>query len=52
MSKWIVKPRDFEIDLVKYQVKLTHVIKEDDPIFSETGIKLPTKKKVIKSKII
>ncbi len=52
MSKWIVKPRDFELDLVKYQVKPSHVNKDDDPLHSEKAIKMPAKKKVIKSKNI
>ena len=52
MSKWIVKQRDFELDLVKYQIKPSHVNKDHDPLQSDKAIKIPAKKKILKSKII
>jgi len=47
--KWQVKMRDYELDTVKYQAKLSPVLADQDPLNTEV-IKLPTKKKIIKSK--
>lgn len=49
-AKWIVKTRDYELDQVKYQMKMIPILRDQDPLNSEI-IKLPVKKKIIKSKI-
>lgn len=49
-SKWKIKPRDYEIDLIKYEVKLNSVQKDQDPLSIDIT-KLPAKKQIIKSKL-
>jgi hypothetical protein len=49
-SKWIIKTRDFELDYVKFKAKLNHITREEDPLIAEGDIKIPVKKKIIKSK--
>jgi len=46
--KWEVRMRDYELDAVKYQAKLTPVMADGDPLSSDV-IKLPAKKKIIRS---
>lgn len=46
-GKWIVKPRDYELDQVKFKAKLQPVLKDQDPLNAEV-IKMPVKKKIIK----
>jgi hypothetical protein len=46
--KWQVRMRDYELDTVKYQAKLTQVLADQDPLNTDV-IKLPAKKKFIKS---
>ena len=48
-TKWIVKSRDYELDQVKHQIKMTPILKDQDPLNSDI-IKLPSNKKIIKSK--
>ncbi len=50
-NKWKIKSRDYELEQVKYQVKGTPVMKDQDPLISEE-LKLPQRKKIIKSKIV
>lgn len=45
MSKWIPKVRDYELDQVKYQIKLSPLLHDQDPLNSEI-IKMPAKKKI------
>ncbi len=47
-SKWIIKPRDYELDLVKFQVKSSPIMRDQDPLNSDE-IKVPVKKTKIKS---
>lgn len=51
INKWIIKFRDYELEQVKYQVKGTPILRDQDPLISEE-LKLPQRKKIIKSKFI
>jgi hypothetical protein len=49
-NKWIVKNRDFELEGVKYNAKLTPINKEENPLIAEGDIKMLVKKKFVKRK--
>jgi hypothetical protein len=51
-NKWIIKTRDFELESVKYRAKMIQIAREDDPLIAEGDIKIPVKKKFVKSKQI
>jgi hypothetical protein len=50
-NKWLIKNRDFELENVKYLAKMTQITREEDPLVVEGEIKIPVKKKFVKSKI-
>ena len=52
-QRWIVKERNFELDVVKYQVKLNPVLKDQDPLKVDLGnLDIIKKKKAQKKNII
>ena len=52
-QKWIVKDRNFELDVVKYQVKLNPVLKDQDPLKVDLGnLEIIKKKKAQKKNIV
>ena len=52
-QRWIVKERNFELDTVKYQVKLNPVFKDQDPLRVDLGnLDIIKKKKAQKKNII
>ena len=52
-QRWIVKERNFELDAVKYQVKLNPVFKDQDPLRVDLGnLDIIKKKKAQKKNII
>ena len=51
-QRWIVKERNFELDAVKYQVKLNPSFKEQDPLRVDLGnLEIIKKKKAQKKNI-
>ena len=50
-QRWIVKERNFELDTVKYQVKLNPVLKDQDPLKVDLGNLDIIKKKKAQKKI-
>jgi hypothetical protein len=50
-AKWIVKQRDYELENVKYQMKLNEVNRDQDPL-SVAEIKMPVKKTIKKGNTI
>ena len=52
-QRWIVKERNFELDAVKYQVKLNPVLKDQDPLKVDLGnLDIIKKKKAQKKNIV
>ena len=52
-QRWIVKERNFELDTVKYQVKLNPVLKDQDPLKVDLGnLDIIKKKKAQKKNIV
>ena len=52
-QRWIVKDRNFELDAVKYQVKLNPVLKDQDPLKVDLGnLDIIKKKKAQKKNIV
>ena len=49
--RWMVKDRNFELDVVKYQTKLTPILKDQDPLKVDLGnLDIIKKKKAQKKK--
>ena len=52
-QRWMVKDRNFELDVVKYQVKLNPVLKDQDPLKVDLGnLDIVKKKKAQKKNIV
>ena len=52
-QRWIVKERNFELDVVKYQVKLNPVLKDQDPLRVDLGnLEIIKKKKAQKKNVV
>lgn len=49
-QRWIIKDRNFELDAVKYQVKLNPVLKDQDPLKVDLGNLDAIKKKKAQKK--
>ena len=49
-QKWIVKPRNYELDTVKYEAKLKPIMKDQDPLSVDITA-LHGKKKKIRKRI-
>ena len=48
-SRWVVKPRNYELDTVKYEVKLKPIMRDQDPLNVDISeIQTKAKKKIIK----
>ena len=51
--RWMVKDRNFELDIVKYQTKLTPILKDQDPLKVDLGnLDIIKKKKAQKKNIV
>ena len=51
--RWMVKDRNFELDVVKYQTKLTPILKDQDPLKVDLGnLDIIKKKKAQKKNIV
>ena len=51
--RWIVKERNFELDVVKYQSKLNSILKDQDPLKVDLGnLDIIKKKKAQKKNIV
>jgi hypothetical protein len=51
-QRWIVKERNFELDAVKYQIKLNPVFKAQGPLRVDLGNLDIIKRKMLKKKYI
>ena len=52
-QRWMVKDRNFELDVVKYQVKLNPVLKDQDPLKVDLGnLDIVKKKKAQKKNVV